>query len=514
MKKLEIQAQGCTQNIQREKNREQLLNKDDYTMIPHAKSFNPAEIKDMVKKRSTVTIKNNDNLCLPRAILVGYTHLMSKIKQTEQSAKLYNRMRESRCNFQREEAIKLARIVGIPTHRAGSMADIHLYEDYLQISITVVSAIIDDRKIYSGSEKYAHKIFLYHSGKPPYTRFDTIVNMNGLLHKPKYSDVCDKRIKKPKQSHKSRQRPYTTYMKNISSELKTEKFIFLNCQTDNERHVPNFAVAHSICTVCEDYPVTNVATCKNCGSRCILCNKFNAKEKTWDRDPCIICGKRQVMFRGSDTAKLFCKWLVNKQHKDVTVIAHNKQGYGCNFIYDYLVTKLHNPEHVLMKGSKITHLKIPTNGINIRVINSQNFLPMTLAQLPTSLGIKELKKGFFPHSYNTDVHQNDVLLKLPDKKFYDLDNMNMERKREFIEWYEEHEYDVFNFQKEMEEYCVSDVDILLKSCWKLKHWFKFQAGRGMELKRLELLMIENMQKYSVDYFSFLTLFNVCKSIFQ
>ena len=511
MKQLGIQPKGCTKKIEREK--EQPLNKDDYTVVPHGTSFNPEEIKDMVKKRSTVTIKNNDNLCLPRAILVGYTHLMSKIKRCATSAKVYHRMRDSRCIFQREEAIKLVSIVGIPIHRTGSIEDIHLYEDYLQISITVVSAMIDDRKIYSGSDKYAHRIFLYHSGKPPYTRFDTIVNMKGLLHKSKYCNTCDKRLKNQK-DHKCRQISYSTYMKNISSDLKTDKFIFFNCQTDNETHNPNFVTVHSICTECEDYPVTNVATCKNCGSRCILCNKFNAKEKTWERDHCITCGKRQVIFRGSDAKKVFCKWLINIQHKDVTVIAHNVQGYGCNFIYEYLITKLHNPEHVLMQGSKITHLKVPTNGINIRLLDSQNFLPMPLAQLPSSFGIKEMKKGFFPHSYNTVEHQNNVLLRLPDKKFYDLENMSVETKKEFLKWYEEHEYDVFNFQKEMEEYCISDVDILLKTCWKFKHWFKFQAGRRTELKNLELLMVEAIQKNSVDYFSFLALFKVCMGIFK
>ena len=71
MKQLGIQPKGCTKKIEREK--EQPLNKDDYTVVPHGTSFNPEEIKDMVKKRSTVTIKNGGNLCLPRASLVGYT---------------------------------------------------------------------------------------------------------------------------------------------------------------------------------------------------------------------------------------------------------------------------------------------------------------------------------------------------------------------------------------------------------------------------------------------------------
>ena len=42
---------------------------------------------DIINKRATVTIQNKDNLCLPRAILVGFTHLWNKKNPTEQTAK-------------------------------------------------------------------------------------------------------------------------------------------------------------------------------------------------------------------------------------------------------------------------------------------------------------------------------------------------------------------------------------------------------------------------------------------
>ena len=73
----------------------------------------------------------------------------------------------------------------------------------------------------------------------------------------------------------------------------------------------------------------------------MLCDSYNEKEKDWEIEPCRDCGKRQVIFRGPDAKNLFCKWLVNKQHKDVTAIAHNARRYDSYFIYDYLIADSH-----------------------------------------------------------------------------------------------------------------------------------------------------------------------------
>ena len=562
---------------------------------------------DIINKRATVTIQNKDNLCLPRAILVGFTHLWNKKNPTEDTAKLYNRMRDSRCNLQRDEAIKLAKDVGIPTNRPGTIEDIYLYEIFLQVAIVVISARSGNRKVYPGSDKYENKIFLYHYGDPPNTHFDTIVKVNALLNKSYYCDTCDKGFKnrtghkclkwcnvcgrdnceekgnwescpdcnKSVRSrecfieHKKRKKgkgkfkntllpslceqfwdckecgagmkrheqnshecgemkcgncmksymineEHLCYMRNFTSNLNPDKFIFYDfeCTQESGKHEPNFVVAHSICSECEDYPVTKTATCKNCGSRCILCDSYNEKEKDWEREPCRGCGKRQVIFKGPDTKNLFCKWLVHKQHKNVTAIAHNARGYDSYFIYDYLIANSHTPDPVIFNGSKIMYMNIPTDGIDIRLLDSLNFLPMPLAQLPKSFGLRELKKGFFPHFYNTAEHQNDVLIRLPDKKFYGPDTMGKERRREFLKWYEEHENDNFGFLEEMEEYCISDVDILLQACWKFRHLLKCQTGRKTEIQDLENLMTKTIYENSVDSFSFLTIASVCMGIFR
>ena len=562
---------------------------------------------DKVPKKALVIIRNKDHSCLPRAIMVGYTHMLYKMNHTDASFRMYNRMRDSRCSLQRRESTKLRKAVGVPANRMGTINDVYLYEDHLQTSIVVIGARSGNSIVYPGSDKYKNKMYIYHTGAPSQGHFDTVVKINALLNKPYYCHACHKGFKsrtghkcnvwcnvcgregcekkgdwgrcpdcnkevrskdcfiahklQPKgkgrlkfvnlpslceqfwecpdcgQSMKRIDRCrhecgekechncYNTYMSNeqhlcymrsVTSDVNPEKFIFYDfeCTQETGKHVPNFVVAHSICNMCEDTPVTDTATCKNCGSRCMICEGFNKQENDFENDPCQGCGKRQVIFSGPNTKNDFCKWLISKQHRNFTVIAHNARGYDSYFIYDYLFNNTHTPDPIIFSGTKIMYMNVPTDGMNIRFLDSLNFLPMPLAQLPKSFGLNELKKGFFPHYYNTEAHQNASLEKLPDVKYYDPDSMSKERREEFFTWYNEHKNDKFDFKKEMQEYCISDVDILLEACWKFRNLLKSQTGVKKQIQDLNNLMTMTMYQNCVDSFSYLTIASVCMGIFR
>ena len=51
---------------------------------------------------------------------------------------------------------------------------------------------------------------------------------------------------------------------------------------------------------------------------------------------------------------------------------------------------------------------------------------------------------------------------LPEPHYYDPDGMSPQRKKEFEDWYKQRkeEENVFDFQKELIEYCQSDVQLL------------------------------------------------------
>ena len=153
-------------------------------------------------------------------------------------------------------------------------------------------------------------------------------------------------------------------------------------------------------------------------------------------------------------------------------------------------------------------------GLNIRILDSLNFLPMPLASLPKSFGLEELKKGYFPYFYNTVEHQNEVLWSLPDMKFYDPDSMSKDRRKDFLEWHEIHKNDTFVFQKEMREYCISDVDILLEECWKFRKLLRNETGEKTTIQNPHDLLLETVLQNAVDPFSFLTIASVCMGIFR
>ena len=568
--------------------------------------------KDVASKRSIVEIKNYDNSCLPRAIIVGYKKLLfDEHKDTSEKKKYleeYRKVRDSRRRFQSLQAEDLRKAVGIPADRAGTMQDLFLYERYLQVSIVVISSKVGNKKVYNGSSKFKRKIFLYHSDRGEGGHFDTITNINGMMCTQYYCNNCDKGFKtntqhkckvwcnicgrdnclqikemmckdcnrvcrseecfqahkKSKSTGKGKNKNkvlpslceqiwecpecgmtlkrenrhpsqhecgetkcrvcdeyylendhHLCYMRAIAPTVEPEKFIFYDfeCTQENGKHVPNFVVAQSICSHCEKQPITEKSVCYECGSRCNICDKYDVKEKEWERNPCVGCGKRQVIFKGPNTKREFCQWLISEQHKYVTAIAHNARAYDAYFIYDYLMENSIIPEPTIFSGSKIMYMKVG-KGLNIRILDSLNFLPMPLSKLPKSFGLQELKKGFFPHLYNTSEHELDVLDSLPDQKFYDPDGMSPERRTEFMKWYERHKNEPFDFQKEIKEYCISDVDILLKACWEFRKLLLKQTGKEESVPDVNTLIQKNIYTEAIDPFSYLTIASVCLGIFR
>lgn len=60
-------------------------------------------------------------------------------------------------------------------------------------------------------------------------------------------------------------------------------------------------------------------------------------------------------------------------------------------------------------------LEIPS--IRLKIIDSHNFISAPLATFPKTFGLNELKKGYFPHYFNTKENKN-YIGPLPDKKYY------------------------------------------------------------------------------------------------
>ena len=142
------------------------------------------------------------------------------------------------------------------------------------------------------------------------------------------------------------------------------------------------------------------------------------------------------------------------------------------------------------------------NQLNIRLLDSLHFPPMALlSQLPKSFGLQELKKGYFPHLYNTPEnvdHFDKILPCLPEIKYYDADNMRPSLREDFIQSHDINKNKPFHFHTELLAYCKSDVDILLNACWKFH----------------SLVMDVTGPEHPMDPFNYTTIASICMGIFH
>ena len=83
------------------------------------------------------------------------------------------------------------------------------------------------------------------------------------------------------------------------------------------------------------------------------------------------------------------------------------KGYDVYFLLEYLIDQSMRPDKIIYNGSKIMYMMVEKD-LHIKVIDSLNFLPMKLSKLPEVFGLKELKKSWFPHFFNSQENQRYV----------------------------------------------------------------------------------------------------------
>jgi hypothetical protein len=163
------------------------------------------------------------------------------------------------------------------------------------------------------------------------------------------------------------------------------------------------------------------------------------------------------------------KFIFQVKFKGYAVVAHNMRAFDGCFLLQYLAENGLKPNPIF-SGQKITCLTVPH--LNIRIIDSLNFLPMPLAQFPEAFGFQnESMKGNFPHFF-TKVENFEYVGDLPPPEAYGIETMSKKVKNDFMKWYNEKKNEPgyqFDFKKEMEKYCAEDVEILRKGCLAFKN---------------------------------------------
>src|SRR3978361_846266 len=238
--------------------------------------------------------------------------------------------------------------------------------------------------------------------------------------------------------------------------LEETLFVFYDLETrqddQNARgegvHVPVLCVLQQRCNVCFNIESNDLLTCET-------------------------CGVRRKILKGEELVADFFNyvWKLGKNFKRVIVLAHNGQSYDHQFIFRHVLEKTDLKPQIIKRGTKLLMLTI---GRKIKMIDSLNYFPMKLAALPKAFGLTELKKGYFPHLFNTLANKKYVG-PLPEAQYYSPDTMKTSDRDKFMQWHSEHQNDIFDLQKEMVEYCISDVEILTQTCVKF-HNMMMEAG--------------------------------------
>ena len=481
-------------------------------------------IRDYLKKKqSVITINNMDDLCLARALAVS----IARIEKDPQ----YRGISRGSC-IQRERAVDLHQAANVPLGPCG-LKEVDLFQQYLvNYQIIVVSGDQDNAIIYPPQPRAnpnpEKSIYLYYQAN----HFDVITALPGFLNTNYFCHTCHKgydhttdhlcdgmcyscrgfgcaiqdggmtcnecnRFFKNQVCYdRHKQEPVNGGGRTVCEKIK--KCSTCHHSMDVRKIRTHQCVDNKKCSTCKAWRNPN-----DLNHKCYMQQLEPKEENSYAQllffdfectqehgihevNLCVVYDEEGEVgvFRGKNAVNDFCDWLFTAEHHKCIVMAHNFQGYDSYPILKHL-NKNAIPYDVIYNGTKCITLTTKTKQkrklfqIEIKFIDSLNFIPMALARFPKTFGQDELCKGYFPHFFNKDENQ-DYVGPMPCQDDYGVNYMKPEAREKFMTWHQEqvdNNY-VFDFQHEILKYCRSDVDILAECCKLYREMFKKATDTG------------------------------------
>ena len=493
------------------------------------KRTEPDAKKYLYSKHTVITIKNHDDLCLARALVVAIARV--------ENAPNYDYLRRID-RAQQIRARKLHIEAGVPFGPCG-LEEVKLFQRHLtRYEINIVSLLQNNAIIYPPQDQAApDKTPIYLALHD--NHYDVITKMPGFLNRAYFCHKCRKAY-----SHK-----FEHLCPEMCKSCRAYECVWDGAMTCDQckrvfrsracydRHKVRVNGTKSICDTihkcmkCKKSMDKRKFKWHDCDKKCPTCDvlledieakhkcymqkqkqsdesaydqmyffDFECKQETGEHVPnfCVVQDEKgnEEIFKGDNTVKDFCEWVLRKDHEKCIFVAHNFKGYDSYFIQDYL-NKQCIQFKLICTGAKIMCLSVPMH--KVKFIDSYNFIPMALARFPETFDRNELRKGYFPHMFNKDDKQ-DYVGPIPETHYYLPNTMKPEARQEFLQWHAEQVENnyVFDFQKEMESYCRSDVDILRKCCLDFREILQETTGVDPFEKCLTIASV-CQQVYSTNY---------------
>ncbi|XP_067669969.1 uncharacterized protein [Haliotis asinina] len=198
--------------------------------------------------------------------------------------------------------------------------------------------------------------------------------------------------------------------------------------------------------------------------------------------------------------------------KASTMFAHNFKGYDGYFSLDYLIQNSILHDNIVYNGSKLMSMHVP-RGLNIRLLDSLSYFNTKLASLPKMFHLEELKKGYFPHYFNTHANQRYVG-PYPDASFYGVNSLSTKGMSDFLQWHTEQKDKMFDFAQEMEDYCRSDVQILREALMTFRQLLLSVTTKTYLVKDPKTQQISEKKEPGIDPTDYITIASVCHGVFK
>ena len=418
-------------------------------------------LEDYKASKGVKQIRNSDNLCLARAVVVA----LSKIRDDK---KTYHAVSQDTSPVQTERAIALLNRAGIVFNDKQFFLLEHIKQIAESEGITINLVLSENVKnIFPVNDGCETHIYLLQEKN----HYNVINSMTAFYGSKYFCRYC----RKPHShaTHKCEHLCSYCKCKNTNcSVVENEKW--KTC-SDCFRNYPT--------KECFDNHLTTV-----CGVSwfCVECNRTIKRKETTPEDhihhhfPCLNCkeitdvrshqcyiqktklkppSEKYIFFdlettqnTGEHKANLavaqkfkskvfyvyrnmddFCKWLIQVDHRHFTAIAHYGKGFDFSFILEYC-SKNNIEYHPIYNGSKILYCTIGGK-LGLRLVDSLNFLTTSLSKMPKMFGLeKEIMKGYFPFLFNTYKNRR-YRGKLPAWKYFCTGCKSPQERKLALQWY-------------------------------------------------------------------------------
>src|SRR6266851_10685 len=167
----------------------------------------------------------------------------------------------------------------------------------------------------------------------------------------------------------------------------------------------------------------------------------------------------EKVFYGLDCGKDFFIYLTSGLVPKKTIcFAHNGQAFDFYFILKHFYKNPYYLPSLVFNGTRLMQMIVKNKDLELKFIDSVNFIPFPLRKFPNIFGFSD-SKTYFPYSF-VDQNSIDYIGTIPVKTYFDI---NSKDQLEFNKFYEDESArhnENWNLKEVSIEYCTQDVHVL------------------------------------------------------